>query len=64
MLQWSMGPKPYDGVWAPYWYENVWKSTGFKKQKTSNRSFPKHLVPLLEEANYYYEQLSNHIITA
>ena len=64
MLQWSMGPKPYDGVWAPYWYENVWKSTKFEKQKTSNRSFPKHLVPLLEEANYYYEQLSNHIITA
>lgn len=29
MLQWPSGPKPYDGVWAEYWYQGVWKSTGF-----------------------------------
>jgi len=29
MLQWPPGPKPYDGVWAEYWYQGVWKSTGF-----------------------------------
>ena len=63
MLHWTPGPKPYDGVWAPHWYANVWKSTGFKKQETSRRPFPEHLVALLEEANYYYDQLSNHIIT-
>ena len=63
MLHWSAGPKPYDGVWAHHWYENVWRSTGFKKQATSKRPFPDHLMPLLEEANYYYDQLSNHIIT-
>ncbi len=28
MLSWPAGPKPYDGVWAPYWYENTWKGTG------------------------------------
>jgi len=28
MLSWSEGPKPYDGVWAPHWYQSVWKSTG------------------------------------
>jgi len=63
MLHWSAGPKPYDGIWAPHWYENVWESTGFKKQATSRRAFPEHLKPLLEEAYYYYDQLSNHIIT-
>ena len=35
MLHWPAGPKPYDGVWAPYWYENVHRSTCFEKQPTS-----------------------------
>ncbi|MGL6209077.1 MAG: HAD family hydrolase, partial [Paracoccaceae bacterium] len=30
MLQWSAGPKPYDGVWAPHWYNAVHASTGFE----------------------------------
>ena len=29
MLQWPAGPRDSDGVWAPHWYEQVWKSTGF-----------------------------------
>jgi Sulfotransferase domain len=29
MLAWRAGPRASDGVWAPYWYANVWKSTGF-----------------------------------
>lgn len=28
MLRWSAGPKPYDGVWASYWYRQVHHSTG------------------------------------
>jgi hypothetical protein len=28
MLHWAQGPKPYDGVWAPWWYANTHKSTG------------------------------------
>lgn len=28
MLHWSKGPKPYDGVWAPWWYTNTHRSTG------------------------------------
>jgi len=28
MLHWAPGPKPYDGVWAPWWYANTHKSTG------------------------------------
>lgn len=30
MLSWTAGPRPEDGVWAPYWYHNVHQSTGFK----------------------------------
>lgn len=30
MLTWPAGPRPEDGVWAPYWYTNVHRSTGFQ----------------------------------
>jgi Sulfotransferase domain len=30
MLRWPAGPRPTDGVWAKYWYDNVWASTGFR----------------------------------
>jgi hypothetical protein len=33
MLKWEKGPKKEDGVWAKYWYENVHKSSCFKKYK-------------------------------
>lgn len=57
MLTWAAGPKPYDGVWAPYWYANVHKSTGFEKQPTSERPLPEHLTTLYQEAKKYYEKL-------
>jgi hypothetical protein len=30
MLSWPAGPRPSDGVWAPYWYDAVLRSTGFE----------------------------------
>lgn len=30
MLHWPPGRRDSDGVWAPYWYDTVWKSTGFE----------------------------------
>lgn len=58
MLNWQAGPRAEDGVWAKHWYANVHKSTGWEKQKTSSREFPKRLSPLLEEARVYYDRLS------
>jgi len=57
MLSWPPGPKPYDGVWAPYWYANVHRSTGFEKQATSDRPLPAHLHQLYETAVVYYHKL-------
>jgi len=57
MLHWPEGPKPYDGVWATHWYSNVHQSTGFKKQVTSNRPLPTHLIALYERAKVFYEKL-------
>jgi hypothetical protein len=58
MLHWPQGAKPYDGVWAPYWYDNVHKSTGFERQKTSTRALPAHLESLYEQCSALYEKLS------
>jgi hypothetical protein len=33
MLGWPAGKRESDGVWAPHWYESVWKSTGFDPAK-------------------------------
>jgi hypothetical protein len=30
MLTWPAGPRESDGVWAPYWYDAVQRSTGFE----------------------------------
>jgi len=58
MLRWPQGPKPYDGVWAPYWYNNVHQTKGFARQQTSSRTLAEHLKPLHEKAMHYYEKLS------
>ena len=57
MLSWEAGARPEDGVWAPYWYANVHKSTGFGQYQPKTEAFPEQLKPLLEEAQPYYEQL-------
>jgi len=59
MLSWEAGPIEQDGSWAKYWYKNVWASTGFEKQKTSDRVLPAHLKGLYEESLIYYNLLSN-----
>lgn len=64
MLSWQAGPKPYDGIWANYWYTNVHKSTGFQVQETSHRELPNYLQPLYEECKGYYDLLSEHSIKA
>ncbi len=57
MAHWPAGPKAYDGVWAPYWYANVHRSTGFERQPTSSRPLPAHLIGLCDEARRFYENL-------
>jgi len=57
MLSWKAGGIPEDGIWAKYWYSNVHQSTGFKKQKTSDRILPEALEPLYQELKPYYEEM-------
>ncbi len=57
MLRWEAGPRPEDGVWAPHWYTNVHKSTGFEPYRPKLEPFPPHLEPLLAECQPYYDTL-------
>ncbi|MCB0153342.1 MAG: sulfotransferase family protein [Anaerolineae bacterium] len=62
MLEWPAGPRPEDGVWAKYWYDNVHRSTGFAPYKPKVTPFPDYLRPLLNECRPYYDKLSAYAI--
>ncbi|WP_341863302.1 HAD family hydrolase [Gymnodinialimonas sp. 57CJ19] len=64
MLSWSKGPKPYDGAWAPHWYDAVHKSTGFAAAEGPLPTLPDHLQPLLQEALPIYTALHKNRLRA
>jgi len=63
MLSWEAGPKKDDGVWAPHWYHNAHRSTGFVPYKPKSEPFPDRLRPLLEECQLLYDSLLPWAIT-
>ncbi len=64
MLSWEPGARPEDGVWAPHWYENVHRSTGFGKYKPKEEPVPERLKPLLAECKPLYEHMHKFAISA
>jgi hypothetical protein len=63
MLRWPAGPRDTDGGWAPYWYESVWRSTGFGRYRPPDRALPAPLAALAEQCRPYYERLHAHRLT-
>ncbi|CAJ2628648.1 branched-chain-amino-acid aminotransferase-like protein 2-like [Trifolium pratense] len=61
MLSWEAGPKPIDGLWAPWWYKNVHKSTCFTEQTKYPQPFPFSLYNLLEQSLPLYNMLRRHV---
>ncbi|RZC81281.1 hypothetical protein C5167_043883 [Papaver somniferum] len=57
VLKWEAGPKPVDGLWAPWWYKSVHKSTCFKAVKEYPTPLPPSLYDLLEESLPFYNML-------
>ena len=63
MLSWPAGARATDGVWAPYWYDSVWRSTGFTPVTPGPPpTLAPSLEPLLERCVPYYERLSENKI--
>jgi hypothetical protein len=58
MLQWPAGPRASDGIWAPHWYDAVWRSTGFEpwRAREDLRVPPEHAA-VIDELMPHYEAL-------
>lgn len=61
MLSWPAGPRETDGAWAPYWYDTVWKSTGFvtPSQKPAIR-LDAYAQRVADACRPHYEHLYRH----
>lgn len=58
MLGWPAGPKRYDGIWAPHWYNAVHTSTGFDEPEGALPDLPAEFRDLLAQALPHYERLA------
>jgi len=57
MLRWEKGGRKEDGLWAPWWYENTHKATGFSTRERSPDSIRPEYLPLLNEVMEFYDAL-------
>lgn len=63
MLSWPKGPKPFDGIWAPHWYNAVHQSTGFAGAEGPLPMLDGEAGELVSRALPFYEKLRAHAIT-
>ncbi|MDR3388763.1 MAG: hypothetical protein P4L92_17085 [Rudaea sp.] len=57
MLHWPSGPRASDGIWAPYWYDAVLKSTGFEPWRERDLCVPDVHRALIDQCLPAYEFL-------
>jgi hypothetical protein len=63
MLSWPKGPKHFDGIWAPHWYNAAWKSEGFTQQRRAPLpELPAQLASIADAARPYYDKLRQHAL--
>lgn len=57
MLAWPPGPRDSDGVWGRYWYDAVWRSTGFAGYRPRDTHLDGPAAAVAEECIPLYERL-------
>jgi Sulfotransferase domain len=57
MLAWPPGRRDSDGVWGRYWYDAVWRSTGFAEYRPRDPQLEGHAAAVAEECRPMYERL-------
>jgi hypothetical protein len=57
MLSWPAGPRDSDGVWAPYWYGAVVRSTGFEPWHPKQVDLDEHDAAVARACRRAYEEL-------
>ena len=57
MLNWPAGRRSSDGIWAPYWYDAVWKSTGFEPWRPRSPQLQGEALRVADACRPAYERL-------
>jgi hypothetical protein len=57
MLTWPAGPRTSDGVWAPYWYGAVVRSTGFEPWRAREVDLNEHDAAVARSCRRAYDTL-------
>ena len=57
MLRWAPGPRTSDGVWAPYWYASVLRSSGFEPYRVRERHVPQEYQSIIDAVMPAFEVL-------
>lgn len=57
MLSWPAGARASDGVWAPYWYDSVYRSTGFEAVSEAAVDLPARYRAIVAEVMPAFEEL-------
>jgi len=60
MLKWPNGKRESDGVWAKYWYDSVWNSTGFTRAQEKPVTLQIREQKIADQAQPYYDRLYQH----
>ncbi len=60
MLHWPSGPRASDGIWGPWWYGEVYRTTGFRPWQPQPVSVPRELQPLVRECQQLYDHLAQY----
>ncbi len=57
MLHWPAGARASDGVWAPHWYDSVYRSTGFEAANETPVEVPERFRAIIAEVMPAFEEL-------
>jgi hypothetical protein len=57
MLHWPAGPRDSDGVWAPFWYDAVERSTGFEPWRPRSVDLSRHDTAVADACRPAYDAL-------
>ena len=57
MLSWQAGPRECDGIWAEYWYDAVWESTGFAQYRPRIGELAPEYQVYYDECQIFYDRL-------
>ena len=57
MLKWEKGSHPQDGIWWKHWYDNVIKTTGFKKNSSNEDPLDQKYQLIYNQSLEYYNDM-------